>query len=278
MKNCLVFLDNDPASERRLDFAAAFATPHGAHLTAFALTPEPTYMFAAASVAAAAVWTEQLERARRDAAATAQKLTERLERGDLAFDVRFASLQVGAIARTAARHARYSDLSIIGYASDGAQSEVAREIFEGTLFEAGRPVLVTTDQSDAEQAQKRIMIAWDGSRQAARAVADAMPLLKRAEAVSVVVVDPEVSSEGHGEEPGGDIALSLARHNVSVDVHQVPRAGRTIGGALLSQARDYGAGLIVMGGFGHSMLRESLFGGVSQELLDAGGLPLFMSH
>lgn len=278
MKNCLAFLDDSQAAADRLDFAIAFATPLEAHLTAFAITPEPAYMYVGGSGAGAAVWAEQLERSRLEAAAAGQRYAERLQTTGLSFDARAASLQVSAIGRTAAQHARYADLAIVGYSADLAAGRVDNEVFEGVLFESGRPLLVVATPSDAAKARRRIMVAWDGGRQAARAVGDALPLLKDAEDVSLVVVDPQVAPDAHGEEPGGDMALTLARHGVKVDVHQIPRAGRTIGAALQSHARDWDAGMIVMGGFGHSMLRESLFGGVSQELLESGDVPLFMAH
>jgi len=123
-----------------------------------------------------------------------------------------------------------------------------------------------------------VLVGWDASREAARAVRDAMPLLARAEAVTVLTIDAEQSPFGHGEIPGADIALYLARHGVKAEVARTVSAGIGIGNTLLSRAADYEANLLVMGAYGHSRVRELLLGGTTRTVLTSMILPVLMSH
>jgi len=122
------------------------------------------------------------------------------------------------------------------------------------------------------------MVAWDGGREAARAVSDALPFLRRAQSVEVAVFDPERAAQRHGEQPGADIGLALARHGVKVQVARQSGAGFDVGAQILSRAADTSADLIVMGGYGHARVRELVLGGVTRTLLEAMTVPVLMSH
>jgi nucleotide-binding universal stress UspA family protein len=149
-------------------------------------------------------------------------------------------------------------------------------IFPAALFNAGRPVLLVPEGYAADAAPKRIVVAWSGAREATRAVHDALPLLKQAEMVRIVTV---VGSSGQGEEdPGADIARHLARHDVTVDVKQVPGGGNTAARLVMDEARYFGADLVVMGGYGHSRLSEWIMGGVTRDVLADLQLPVLFSH
>jgi nucleotide-binding universal stress UspA family protein len=121
------------------------------------------------------------------------------------------------------------------------------------------------------------VVGWDGSLQAIRAIAAALPLLRRASVVKLVLINPDQLSELHGEQPGADMALYLARHGVPVEV-VVERTGATAGNALMALARDCGAGLMVTGAYGHSRYREWMLGGVTRELLERARMPLLIAH
>jgi nucleotide-binding universal stress UspA family protein len=109
-------------------------------------------------------------------------------------------------------------------------------------------------------------------------VADALPLLAKADAVEVLVVDPQRRAEGHGQEPGADIARHLVRHGAHVEVRPLASGGKDVGPLLLSQAAAFNADLLVMGAYGHSHLREWMFGGVTRTVLYEAGLPVLMSR
>src|SRR5262249_21576660 len=124
----------------------------------------------------------------------------------------------------------------------------------------------------------RVLIGWDASREAARAVKDAMPLLAAAEAVKVLSIDAEQSPQRHGEMPGADIALYLARHAVKTQVERTVSAGIDIGNTLLSRTVDLEADLLVMGAYGHSRVRELMLGGATRTVLQSMTAPVLMSH
>ncbi len=105
-----------------------------------------------------------------------------------------------------------------------------------------------------------------------------MPFIEAAEAVHIAMVDPDTGDDAHGEEPGADLAAALARHDVPVTVDALPSAGQTVAGRLLSHAADCGASLIVMGGYGHWRLRESVFGGATRDMVRQTTVPLLMAH
>ena len=125
---------------------------------------------------------------------------------------------------------------------------------------------------------RRILVGWNARRAAVRAVADALPLLVRAEVVEVLVVDRERHRADHGQEPGADIARHRARQGAQVVVRLLSSDGEDVGRVLLSQAAAFGADLLVMGAYGHSHLNEWMFGGVTRTVLHEAGLPALMSR
>ena len=187
--------------------------------------------------------------------------------------------ETGADALSAvALHARYADLVVIGQQNTDLPSGVDQDFAHSLPVAAGRPVLVVPYAFERRPIGRQVLVAWNASREAARAVQDALPILERAGQVHVVSFDPEISDSAHDKEPGADIALYLARHGVKVTVsrHAVPDL--EIGPQLLSRAFDLSADLIVMGAWGHSRLREFFLGGVTRTLLESMTVPVLMSH
>ena len=148
---------------------------------------------------------------------------------------------------------------------------------EAVLFESGRPVLAVPYIGPDEAKIRNVIVAWDGRREASRAANEALPLLSKAETVSVVVVGDSAPSARTGE-PGADLALHLTRHGVNVSVKRISDAGIDVTNALLSHAADSEADLIVMGGYGHSRLREFVLGGATRGILGSMTLPVLMAH
>jgi nucleotide-binding universal stress UspA family protein len=178
-----------------------------------------------------------------------------------------------------ALHARYADLTILGQLDpDNEEMAMLRPRPERVALASGRPILVVPYAGDFTALPKCVLIGWDGSREAARAVADAMPLLAAADAATVLTIDPQPGPDGEGDVPGADLALHLARHQVTARIERTPSAGVPVGEVLLSRAADLGADLLVMGAYGHSRARELLLGGATRTILASMTIPVLMSH
>jgi len=174
--------------------------------------------------------------------------------------------------------ARYADLLVVGQADPDDPAGGRNDLPEAMAFATGRPVLVVPHVGAHQSVGKTVMLCWNSSRESARAAADALPFLQAADKVIVLVVDPEVSADGHGQEPGADVATWLARHGVKVVVQRDVAADAAVAEIILSRAADHDVDLIVMGIYGHSRLREMVLGGVSRTLLSSMTVPVLMSH
>jgi len=179
----------------------------------------------------------------------------------------------------AAIHARYADLTILGQLDpEIAWAPIVYPRPEDIILATGRPVLVVPYKGTFQQVGSRVLVAWDTSREAVRAINDAMPLLAAASSVTVITVDPKQSREEHGDIPGADLALHLARHGIEVKVESAVSDGIGIGDILLSRASDLDADLIVMGAYAHSRVRELVLGGATRTVLETMTLPVLMAH
>jgi nucleotide-binding universal stress UspA family protein len=174
---------------------------------------------------------------------------------------------------------RYADLIVLSQDS-GAPTppgQQTRGLPERVSLHGVRPVLLVPDAWQGQTLPGTAVVGWDGGMCALRAIAAALPLLQTADTVKLALVNPDQLSELHGEDPGADMAVYLARHGVNVDV-VVERTRATAGEALIALARDCGAGLMVSGAYGHSRFRELVLGGVTRELLERAPAPLLLAH
>jgi nucleotide-binding universal stress UspA family protein len=174
--------------------------------------------------------------------------------------------------------ARYSDLVVVSQtAPDEFLPRLRSDFPEYVLFNSARPVLVLPHRAAQLDIGHSVTVAWNGSAEAVRAITSAIPLLKRARRVDLVVFNASKDAGLHGEDPGADMALYLARHGIKVAVTATD-AGRDDGDALLSFAADAGADLIVMGAYGHSRFREFLLGGMTRTALASSPVALWLTH
>ncbi len=172
--------------------------------------------------------------------------------------------------------ARYCDLVYVGQTNPEESSPAVMDDFpEYMILNSGRPVIVVPYAGEFSNPGKRPLVAWDGSRAATRAITDAIPLLKRAELVHVVIINPK--NDTHGEQPGADIAAYLARHGIKLEI-SVHRTKLDVGNALLSLAADLNSDMLVMGGYGHSRFKEMIMGGATRTILESMTIPVLMSH
>ncbi len=173
-------------------------------------------------------------------------------------------------------HGMQADLIIAGQTSSDGFESFEPEFVEHVIMESGRPVLVVPREGTFKNLGANALVAWNNTAESARATADAVPLLKQTEQTTVVWVNAD-EFEG-GNLPGSELSQMLARHNVNVSSAPIRTGKSEIGEVLLTKANDLGADLLVTGAYGHSRLREYLFGGVTRYLLDNMTIPVLMSH
>ncbi|OAP35083.1 universal stress protein [Sinorhizobium glycinis] len=190
----------------------------------------------------------------------------------LSFDVAGEYTEPARADDLVGERARYADVTLIGTNMD--PSLRARAI-EGALFYSARPVLLANQRQSATLLPKRILLAWNSSLESTRSAREALDMMKNAEGVNVVLVDP-TASRWNGDEPGADVATYLARHGINVTVDRLPSAGRGVEEVLNQRAMDTGADLIVIGAYGHMRLRERIFGGVTNAMIEAPIVPVLM--
>ncbi|WP_374360638.1 universal stress protein [Pseudoduganella danionis] len=170
--------------------------------------------------------------------------------------------------------ARYADLLVM---PQGDASGTPSAVLQYVMLHGGKPVLIVPTDTKVEQFGKAPLLAWDGGQQAARAINAALPLLKRAGKATLAVFNGTEHYAAHGQQPGADMATYLARQGVQVEVVQ-KTTKQPIGTALLELAAELKADLLVMGGYGHSRLREIALGGATRDVLKHMNLPVLMTH
>ena len=274
-KTILVHLDSGKRTAERVELALRLAETYDAHLVGqFALSAPriPSYALAEAGPVVVAAEARFRAEAARAAQALFQKVTARLGRSA---EWRTTTRDALAAMRLSSR---YADLVVAGQRDPEDGLGMAPDFAEELVLSAGRPVLFVPYAGHFEHVGRRILVAWNTGREAARAVTDALPLLQRASVVQLVAFDPRRGGADHGDIPGADIGLVLARHGVKVAVEQQQSDEVDVGNQILSRAADLEADLIVMGAYGHSRVRELVLGGVTRTLLDTMTVPVSMSH
>ena len=261
----------DPAGEVAISIADTYA----AHVTGLAFSYEPIIPGAVMG----GIPPEFIESQRVESDTKARAAVARFEaaakRAGVSAETLVQSASVSGAADRLAHIARRFDLVVVGQADrdDGLPDEV---LDEAALFESGRPVIFVPFIQKAGLKLDRVMVCWDGSRAATRAVADSLPLLKKAGLVEIVIV---ASKPGKGDEiAGADLGQHLARHGLKVDVKRITSTEIDVPSTILSYAADSSADMIVMGGYGHSRLREFILGGVTRSILETMTVPVLMSH
>ena len=281
-KDILVALDTARPARGRVELAAALAERFDAHLIGLhAALPADAprrrgYFDYFDSSLLDPLYHEYRQKVEADGDATRRLFEEVAGRHGLSAEWRTA---VGYPSEITALHGRYADLIVLGQPDpDDTQAALFRPLPEEVVLAVGRPILVVPYAGNWGEIGRRVLVGWDSSREATRAINDAIPLLAGAESVTVIAVDPAGGPAGHGEVPGADIALHLARHGVKATIEATVSAGIGAGNALLSRASDLEADLLVMGAYGHSRVRELLLGGATRTVLESMTLPVLMAH
>lgn len=263
-------LDADRASlETASELAAKFQARCTALLVSVAIGSEFAHTHAPLSDLLADI----AAGSRSQAALEREKIQKWLDGAPHDFDVHEITIELAVGDDQVVAHARYADLIVLGRAHEHARAR--RELLEDVVFKSGRVVLLLPGRPTTP-AWERVLIAWNASAEAMRAIIGAMPFLKAASEVRIVTVD--ASPERDGAAPGVELAAYLARHGVRAEVSNLDGLGRDASRAITDAATDFSAGLIVMGAYGHSRAREFVLGGVSRDLLGYCATPLLLAH
>jgi len=259
-----------PAEEGAFRAAEYLATRWNAHSSILYLARQPEAIVGDPAYTAT-LWAAVAAKAAEASTQEFEEIKARVNRMEGLNEVRREDVFVGTVEDVAARHAMHADITIM-QAPDNMHEDAA---FEAVLFRSGRPVLVVPATWREGSIGKRVVVAWKPTREAARAVADAAAFLNEAQQVTVITVDAQADDDARA---GRAISANLARKGVAVELRNVDSMGQPAETALLNEARALEADLIVMGGYGHSRMREFVFGGVTRALSRRAPIPVLLSH
>jgi nucleotide-binding universal stress UspA family protein len=274
IKDIVVALSVAATRDAAADYALSVAGAFDGHVTGVAFAYEPVIPGTAMGGIPAGL----IESTRAESRKAAKAATERFEKAQTAgvsLETRIVDATLMGAADLFGRIARRFDLSVVAQAEPG-RGGAQDLMIEAALFQSGRPVIVVPYIQRAAMTLDRVLVGWDGSRTAARAIGDAMPLLGRAKAVEIVIVATDRAKSD--EITGAAIARHLARHGLSVDVKRIVASDTDVTNTILSHAADSSTDFIVMGGYGHSRLREWVLGGATRGILQSMTVPVLMSH
>ncbi|MPW22571.1 universal stress protein [Paraburkholderia sp. CNPSo 3157] len=276
-KSILVHLDTSARAHPRLEMALQLAHQFRARLTGIFSTyiPAPHAFFV---MAGTAEYYEEHERQRHERCAA----LERLFHAELArAKVKGQWIAANGYANDVVPpYTRLADLVILGQTNPSdPESFVSEQFVEHIVLSAGRPTLIVPAAGSFQKPGKHVLIAWDGSREATRAIHDAMPFLSLASNVTLLTINATRAEPPRYRIPGADIALTVARHGVKVDVREMTADSDTaVGDVLLSQAAESGCDMIVMGAYAHSRVHEVVLGGATRTILKSMTVPVLLSH
>lgn len=273
-KTVLVHIDNGKRAATRLDIACRLAKLSDAHLIglhALTVVRVPSY----AMIEGGVQIREVHERMLAESEAKAAKLFDQAVKAAGLTKSEWRVTRRDAV-DAVPLHGRYADVLVIGQPSETDGSGVEPDFAERLLFAAGRPALIIPYAGEFPSVGTRVLVAWNASREATRAVTDAIPLLREAKQVDVIAFNPKDAP--HGEVPGADIGLYLARHGIKVTVSQQTAEDVDVGNQLLSRAADLDSDLIVMGAWGQPRIKELVLGGATRTILKSMTVPVLMSH
>ncbi|HVL21817.1 MAG TPA: universal stress protein [Amaricoccus sp.] len=263
--------------EAEIERAVAICGPLGAHLSLLVLGVAPPPPASPYGVVSNDLWAGEIRDGQDEVQARAAEIEARLAGSGLSVSVEGQFIDRGTVPSLAARFGRYADLTLITAQVPGFEA-MQSWVIDGVLFESGRPALLLPPGAASFPEAKTVMIGWNASVTASKAVREAIELMQKAKAVHAVLIDPVPSFEGHGPEPGADLATYLGRHGISTVVHRLPREGKATGELLRRTAADLGADLMVMGGYSRSRLRERFFGGTTTDTIRSSTVPVLMAH
>jgi nucleotide-binding universal stress UspA family protein len=277
-KTVLVSLNEVGRLSELLAAAVTLARETNAHVSGLYVVPAVQVYPSVGFEAAPQVFEGNRSYFKDNGARVKQTFEEAMRREELSHDFHQIDARTPVIADEVVAAGRVADLVIVSATNPEEITGVERDFVEQVVMALGRPVIVLPYKGKATISLDDVVIGWDGGREAARATFDALPLLKNAGKVRVVRIDPQKDPSLRGSVAGADLAEALSRHGVKAEAQGYPTDGQDEGQALMRCAEDSGAGLIVMGAYGHSRLAEFIFGGATRFVLNRLVCPVLMSH
>jgi nucleotide-binding universal stress UspA family protein len=276
-KSLLTFITQPEALESTIASAVALATSYDAHLEVLCFGVEPT-QFDYSYLGSTGVLIQQvMDIARERAVKLEQAVRAHLEPQSIRWSLEGMAVPIGLLTETVAQRAMFCDLVVQPKPYAKSSIPEAEAVIEAALFDAKVPVLVLPDGPMIDVPGKRIIVAWNQSNEAMAAIRAAIPLLKAAELVTIMIVDP-VKFGAERSDPGGALSQMLARHGVKAEVDVLAKTLPRFCDILNRHARDKDADMVVMGAYSHSRLRESILGGATRGMLEQAEVPVFMAH
>lgn len=277
-KTILCYLPDEAHAERLLKVALPIARQHDAHLIGLHVIPRVPVMYAVAGAEIpVSIIQQQEEMLEREADQLKAFFEKKCAGMDARCEWRCNKIQHADMISEVVSQTLCADLVVMAQKDDDAFG-MASDMPSRIVVDTGRPVLVVPRVGTFETVGKHVVVAWNGARESARAAFDAVPLLQQAESVRVLAIDPKCREGYDSIALGDEMALCLARHGVKAEATVTTSGSISVSAELLNRLAEEGCDLLVMGCYGHSRLRETLFGGVTADLLDQMTAPVLMSH
>ena len=268
----------DLAQDRcALEYAASLAAQTGGHLEVMCLGVDPTqpgFYYAGASAITVQAGLEQAET---EARTLEEAVTATMEGRAVNWSTTALATQSAGMALFIAHHIRFTDLVVLPKPYGEGRGHEDEAILESALFNAEVPVLVVPADAKYRETHGTVVVAWNESREAMRAVRQSLPLLQDAENVNITIIDPPAHAPDRSD-PGGALSQMLARHDVNAEVSILAKTLPRVSDVIARQAEDLNADMVVMGAYGHSRFRESILGGATRNILQSTTLPVLMAH
>ncbi|MBM1171021.1 universal stress protein [Microvirga arabica] len=277
IKDIMVHLDGGSEDEVRLEYGQAIAAANQAHLIGVFTNSLPDLSIAMPFDGGAAAVVQAVsdlkEQARQEGNAAAKRLTERLTSLQATSELRRFDEIPGTMPIRVAEQARYADLFVTTRPYGAGDEPVWLDLIEAVLFGSGRGLMIVPPGWHNHGPTQTVLVAWNGSREAARALSEGLSFIEKATRVAVLMIGPQT-----GAEAGSEIKAHLNRHGIVSEVITVESEGRRVADIVLEEAESVSADLIVMGGYGHTRLREQIFGGATLDMLTLADRPVLMAH
>jgi len=278
LKTLLVCLNETDRADALISAAVNLASRSGAHVIGLYVIPAMQVYPAVGMYMTAEVFEGHRKYFQERADGVETRFNEAMRKEGLSSEWRRVESTSPLVADVVIDHGLAADLVLISQTNTESEDGVELDFAERVVMEAGRPVLIIPLYGTFSTVGASVLVGWNSTRESARAVFDAVPLMQSADKVYVCWVDPKKDEAVAGQLPGSEIAASLARHGIKATVEPLPTSGLMAGEALISHASDIGADLLVMGAYGHTRMREFVFGGATRYVLQSMTVPILLSH